>query len=56
MTFFVNIVPILAKRSQPEFLNPAGNSQDPIKNAVSKYENRPSITIIKKHMEGFPFF
>ena len=27
-------------------------SQDPIENAICKYENHPSIILIKKHMEG----
>ena len=28
------------------------NSQDPIVGAISKYENHPSIILIKEHMEG----
>ena len=50
--FFVNIVYNLGKRTQYEFLNTTDNSQDTIKNAVCKYENHPSIILIKKHMEG----
>ena len=50
--FFVNIVSNLGKRTQHEFLNTTDNSQDPIEIAVCKYENHPSIILIKKHMEG----
>ena len=50
--FFVNIVPNLGIKSQHEFLNTTDNSQDPIENATYKYENHPSIILIKKHMQG----
>ena len=50
--FFVNIVPNLGIKTQHEFLNTTDNSQDPIENAIWKYENHPSIILIKKHMEG----
>ena len=49
--FFVNIVPNLGIKTQHEFLNTTDNSQDPIENAIWKYENHPSIILIKKHME-----
>ena len=48
----MNIVPNLGIKTQHEFLNTTDNSQDPIKNAICKYENHPSIILIKKHMEG----
>ena len=47
--FFVNIVPNLGITTQHEFLNTTDNSQDPIKNAIWKYENHPSTIFIKKH-------
>ena len=50
--FFVNIKPNLGIKTQHEFLNTTDNSQDPIENAIWKYENHPSIILIKKHMEG----
>ena len=50
--FFVNIVPNLGIKIQHEFLNTTDNSQDPIENAICKYENHPSIILIKKHMQG----
>ena len=50
--FFVNIVPNLGIKTQHEFLNTTDNSQDPIENAICKYENQPSIILIKKQMEG----
>ena len=50
--FFVNIVPNLGIKTQHEFLNTTDNSQDPIENAICKYENHPSIILIKKHMQG----
>ena len=49
--FFVNIVPNLGIKTQHEFLNTTDNSQDPIENAIYKYENHPSIILIKKYME-----
>ena len=39
-------------KTQHEFLNTFDNSQDPIENAICKYENHPSIILIKKHMQG----
>ena len=50
--FFVNIVPNLGIKTQHEFLNTTDNSKDPIENAICKYENHPSIILIKKHMQG----
>ena len=50
--FFVNIVANLGIKTQHESLNTTDNSQDPIENAICKYENHPSIILIKKHMEG----
>ena len=50
--FFVNIVTNLDIRTQHEFLNTTDNSQDPTENAICKYENHPSIILLKKHMEG----
>ena len=50
--FFVNIVPNLGIKTQHEFSNTNHNSQDPIENAICKYENHSSIILIKKHMEG----
>ena len=47
--FFVNIVPNLDIRTQHEFFNKTHNSKDPIANAISKYENHPSIILIKRH-------
>ena len=50
--FFVNIVPNLGIKTQHEFLNTTDNSKDPIENAICKYENKPSIILIKKNMQG----
>ena len=50
--FFVNIVPNLGMKTQHEFCNTTDNSQDPIENAICKYENHPNIILIKKHMQG----
>ena len=50
--FFVNIVPNLGVRTQYEFLNTTDNSQNPSENTISKYQNYPSIILIKKNMEG----
>ena len=50
--FFVNIVPNLRKIIQHEFLNTTDSSQDPIENVICKYQNHPTIILIKKHMEG----
>ena len=50
--FFVNLVSKLEIRTQHEFLNTTNNSQDPIQNAICKYENYPSIVIVMKQMEG----
>ena len=47
--FFVNIVANLGIKTQHESLNTTDNSQDPIENAICKYENHPSIILIKKH-------
>ena len=41
--FFVNILHNLGIRTQHGFLNTTDNSQDPIENAVSKCEYRPTI-------------
>ena len=46
--FFVNIVSNLGIKTQHEYLNTTDNSQDPIENAICKYENHPSIILIKK--------
>ena len=48
--FFVYIEPNLGTKTQHEFFNTTDNSQDPIQNAICKYENHPSIILIKKHM------
>ena len=48
----MNIVPNLGLTTQHEFLNTTDNSQDPIENAICKYQNHPSIILITKHMEG----
>ena len=48
----MNIVSNLGIKTQHEFLNTTDNSQDPIENAIRKYENHPGIILIKKHMEG----
>ena len=48
----MNILPNLGINTQHEFLNTTDNSQDPIENAICKYENHPSIILIKKHMQG----
>ena len=50
--FFVNTVANLGIKTQHKSLNTTDNSQDPIENAICKYENHPSIILIKKHMEG----
>ena len=50
--FFGNIKPNLGIKTQHEFLNITDNSQDPIENAICKYENHPSFISIKKHMES----
>ena len=49
--FFVYIEPNLDTKTQHEFFNTTDNSQDPIQNAICKYENHPSIILIKKHVE-----
>ena len=48
----MNIVPNLGINTQHEFLNITDNSEDPIENAICKYENHPSIILITKIMEG----
>ena len=50
--FFVIIVPILGINTEHEFLNTANISYNPIKNAIYKYENHPSVIAIKNHMKG----
>ena len=50
--FFVNVVPNLGIRTQYKFFNTTDNSQNPIENAISKYQNHLSIILIKKNMEG----
>ena len=50
--FLVNIVPNLSIKTQHEFLNTTDNSKDRIENAICKYENHPSIILVKKHMQG----
>ena len=50
--FFVNAVPKLGIRTQHEFLNTIDDWQNPLENAISKYENHPSFILIKEHMEG----
>ena len=47
----MNIKPNLGIKIQHEFLNTTDNSQDPIENAICKYENHPSIVLIKKIMQ-----
>ena len=49
--FFVYIEPNLDTKTQHEFFNTTDNSQDPIQNVICKYENHPSIILIKKHVE-----
>ena len=51
----MNIVPNLGIKTQHEFLNTTDNSQDPIENAICKYENHPSVILIKKHMQAANF-
>ena len=48
----MNVVPNLGIRTQYKFLNTTDNSQNPIENAISKYQNHLSIILIKKNMEG----
>ena len=48
----MNIIPNLSIKTQNEFFNTTNSSQDPIENAICKYENHPSIILITKHMEG----
>ena len=48
----MNIVPNLGIKTQHEFLNTTDNSQDPVENAICKYENQLSIILIEKHMQG----
>ena len=48
----MNTEPNLGIKTKHEFLNSTDNSQDPIENAICKYENHPSIILIKKHMQG----
>ena len=50
--FFVNIVPTLGIKTEHEVLNTTDNSQDPIENAICKYENHPSIIFAKKHWKA----
>ena len=54
--FFVNIVPTLGIKTEHEVLNTTDNSQDPIENAICKYENHPSIIFAKKHIGRPKFF
>ena len=42
--FFVNIVPNLGIKTQHVFPNITDNSQDPIENAICKYENHPVLS------------
>ena len=46
--FFVNIVSNLSITAQREFLNTVDISQDPIENAICKYENHLRSICIKK--------
>ena len=48
--FFVNVVPNLIQDST-EFLNTTDKSQDPIENAITKYENHRCIISVKKHIQ-----
>ena len=48
--FFVYIEPNLDTKTQHEFFNTTDNSQDPIQNAICKYENHPSIILILRNM------
>ena len=50
--FFVKIVLILGINTEHEFLNTTNISHNPIENAIYKYENHPSVTAIKNHMQG----
>ena len=47
----MNIVPNLGIKTQHEFLSTTDSLQDPIENTIFKYENHPSIILIKKHMQ-----
>ena len=42
--FFVNVVPNLGIKTQHVFPNITDNSQDPIENAICKYENHPVLS------------
>ena len=57
--FFVNIVPNLGINTEHDFLNTTNTSHNSVENAIYKYENHPSVIVIKKHMKGtscyFPF-
>ena len=47
-TFFVEIVPNLGTKVDERYLCDASNISDPIKKAIQKYKNHPSISIIKR--------
>ena len=50
--FFVNIVPSLGINTNHSFLINTENEDDPIKRAIAKYKNHPSIISIEKFMEN----
>ena len=50
--FFVNAVPNLGISTNHSFLINTDNESDPIKKAIGKYKNHPSIISIKKFMEN----
>ena len=50
--FFVNIVPSLGINTNHSFLINTENEDDPIKKAIAKYKNHPSIISIEKFMEN----
>ena len=50
--FFVNVVPNLDLiQDSTEFLNTTDKSQDPIENAITKYENHRCIISVKKRIQ-----
>ena len=46
--FFIEIVPDLGTKVDERYLCDASNISDPIEKAIQKYQNHPSISIIKK--------
>ena len=47
-TFFIEIVPNLGTKGDERYLCNTGDISDPIREAIQKYKNHPSISIIKK--------